>query len=247
MTPAAPSVTFVVPALNEEQHVENTLATIVKAVELSKVSEYQIVMVDDGSSDGTGAIMDRLAADGERCCVIHNSRNLGFGGAYKRGVAAARCDYVMIVAGDNIMTTDNIATVLDQLGEADIILPYMTDRYKRPFVRRVGSWAYTQVINLLFGYRIRYYNSMVPRRELLKRIAINTSGYSLQAECVVKLLRGGATYAEVGVAHGFGQAKSGSHALRPKNLASLFKGIVALVREIRNYTPPHVGVPERES
>lgn len=246
MNPVRPSVSFIVPALNEASHVENTVKTIIEAVAESQVGGYEIVLVDDGSTDGTGEIMDRLAGATSHTRAVHNQRNLGFGSAYKQGVAAARCDYVMIVAGDNIMTPASIAAVLNRLGDADIILPYMTDRHRRPFVRRIGSWAYAQVINTLFGYRIRYYNSMVPRRELLNRITINTSGYSLQAECIVKLLRGGATFVEVGVPHGFGVAKSGSHAVRPKNLMNLFKSILALIREIRSYTPPPLRAPKRE-
>jgi hypothetical protein len=139
----------------------------------------------------------------------------------------------MIIAGDNLMPASSIIAILNRLGDADIILPYMSDARLRPMVRRMGSWAFARLINLLFHNHIRYYNSMVPRRDLLNQISINTNGYSLQAECVVKLRKAGATYTEIGVPHGHGVVKTGSYALRPKNVWNVFKGVFALIKEVR--------------
>ena len=246
MSPATsrPSVSFIVPALNEGRHIEKTVATILEAVAASGVSDYQIVLVDDGSTDATGRIMDQVAASrGDKIQVVHNLRNTGFGGAYKRGVTVARCDYVMIVAGDNLMPATSITTVLDQLGKADIILPYMADMKQRPLGRRIGSWGFATVINTLFGFHIHYYNSMVPRRALLNKITINTEGYALQAETIVKLLKAGYSYAEISVPHGM-TVRGGSSALRVKNLVNLFKDLCALIKEVRRpgAIPAHVPV-----
>jgi len=238
MSPARPIVSFIVPALNEERHIENTMRTILEAVAASRLPGYEIVMVDDGSADKTGALMDRLAAENQNARVIHNRHNLGFGAAYKVGVAAATGEYVMIIAGDNLMPASSITSILNLLGQADIILPYMTDSRFRPLVRRIASWTFARIINVLFGHPIRYYNSMVPRRNLLNRITIQASGYSLQAECIVKMLRGGASYKQIGVAHGHALAKSGSHALRPKNIVNVFKGIFKLICETRRSAEP---------
>jgi glycosyltransferase involved in cell wall biosynthesis len=228
-----PSITFVVPALNEAAHIRNTLQTMMQAVEQSRVSDYEIIFVDDGSTDDTGKLMDEAARHNSHIRVLHNERNLGFGEAYNRGAAQARCDYVMIVAGDNIMPASSMVEILSNLGKADIILPYMTDTKDRPLLRRAGSRAYTMLINALFGQTVRYYNSMVPRRDLLQSLTIRNSGYAFQAECVTKLLRAGHTCVHVGVPHGHKHAQTGSHAIRPKNLVNLFKGIVSLFREVR--------------
>ena len=135
------------------------------------------------------------------------------------------------------MPASSITTILNRLGEADIILPYMTDANLRPLIRRVGSWVFARIINLMFGNRIRYYNSMVPRRDLLNRIHIEANGYSLQAECVAKLLRAGASYIQVGVPHGHGVANTGSHALRPRNILNVFRAMLALKREVGRIPP----------
>ena len=85
-----PSITFVVPALNEAAHIRNTLQTMMQAVEQSRVSDYEIIFVDDGSTDDTGKLMDEAARHNSHIRVLHNERNLGFGEAYKRGAAQAQ-------------------------------------------------------------------------------------------------------------------------------------------------------------
>jgi dolichol-phosphate mannosyltransferase len=237
-----PTVSFIVLALNEERHIEATIGTVVSAVGSSRVTEYEMVLVNDGSTDRTGPLMDEAARQNPRLRVVHNKHNLGFGGAYKRGVAAARGEYVMIVAGDNAMPVTSITTILNHLGEADIIFPYVTDAKDRPLVRRVGSRGFTTVINKLFGLRLRYYNSMVPRRELLNKITIKTDGYASQAEGSIKMIRAGASYIEVGVVHGHASG-GGSSAVRPKNLLKVFKAVLALIRELRR--PRAVAAPAR--
>ena len=237
MTTIAPtsvpaSISFVVLALNEEDNIQMTVETIVDAVAKSRPADYQIVLVDDGSTDRTGAIMEKLAAANHKITVVRNEQNLGLGGAYKRGIKFARCDYVMIVAGDNVMPSSDMSEILDRLGEADIVLPYLTNPKLRPLGRRIGSWGFTTMVNLLFGLRVRYYQGMLPRREMLGKIRIATDSYAFPAEAVVKLVKAGCSYVEVGIAN-TPSYKGRSRALQPQRLFGVLKGVLSLMREIR--------------
>ncbi len=227
-----PSVSFVVLALNEEANIEGAVQVILEAVAASHLPDHQIILVNDGSTDKTGEIMDRLARDHGRITVIHNERNLGLGGAYKRGLARADRDYVMIVAGDNVMPAGDMSLVLNRLGEADIILPYQTNRKLRPLGRRIASRGYTMLINTLFGLHISYYQGMIPRRALLNKITISTDSYAFPTEVVVKLAKAGCSYVQVPIANTPTSAAR-SAALQPKRLLGVFRAIVGLVREIR--------------
>lgn len=229
-----PSVSFIVPALNEEEHIEGVVNTLLTAVQESRPSEFDIVLVNDGSTDKTGEVMERLAGADNRIKVVHNQRNLGLGGAWKSGVAAAQCDYVMMVVGDNIMPVSDISKVLSHLGEADIILYHLANRKLRSLGRRIGSRGFTTVINLLFGLRMKYYQGLVPRRELLKKITIKTDSYAFPAEVVVKLVKAGCSHVEVGIT-GTPCRESRSVALQPRRLFKVFQTIVSLVREMRRY------------
>lgn len=227
-----PSISFIVLALNEEENIQMTVGTILEAVEKSQVADYQIVLVDDGSTDKTGEIMENLAEANNRIAVVHNEQNLGLGGAYKRGITVARGDYIMIVAGDNVMPSSDMSLILDRLGEADIVLPYLTNPKLRPLGRRIGSWAFTQIVNLSFGLRVRYYQGMLPRREMLNKIRIATDSYAFPAEAVVKLVKGGCSYIEVGI-HNTPCYRGRSRALHPQRLLGVLRGVLSLAREIR--------------
>ena len=130
------------------------------------------------------------------------------------------------------MPASDISLVLRHIGEADIILFYLANPKLRPWGRRVGSRGFTTVINLLFGLRMRYYQGLVPRRKLLKTITIKTDSYAFPAEVVVKLVKAGCSYREVGIP-GTPCRQDRSVALQPKRLLAVFATIIDLVREIR--------------
>jgi len=230
------SVSFIVLALNEAEMIERTVEMVIAAVAASSLLAHELILVDDGSTDRTGEIMDRIAVRLENIRVIHNESNLGFGGAYLRGVEVATQEYVMIIAGDNIMPIHSITAILDSLGSTDIVLPFMTDDSLREPLRRYGSWTFTRLINLISGYHVSYYNAMVVRRRLFARIRINATGYSLQAECVVKFFLTGATYSEIGVAFGHSNRllAPSSKALQVRNLTNLIYSLTELIISILN-------------
>ncbi len=229
-----PSVTFIVFALNEEARIESTVETIRKSVgEDDFLSDYQIALADDGSTDKTGAIMDQLAEHDPKISVVHNSTNKGQGGAYKHALTVARCEYVMAVAGDNAATTDSIRSTVERVGEADIIVPYANNPSSRRLLRRYGSRGFSMLLNLLFGFEIPYYNSSVFRRKLLENLTIKSNGYAFIAEIAVKLLKRGATHVNVGIRYPEG-ANDYSSALKLKNLVEVLRDVIQLRRDVRN-------------
>ncbi len=227
-----PAVSFVVPALNEEKNIEATVKHILEAGRQS-CRDFEIILVNDGSIDRTGAIMDELAVRHRTVRVVHNERNSGYGGAFKRGAAVAQKDYVVRVCADDVSPAECLEKTLHEVGKADLVLPYLTNSEVRSLGRRFCSWGFTTLINALFGQRVRYYNHCVVfRRENLKAITIVTNGFVYQAEAVVKLLKAGCTYVEVAV-YDVPRVHGKSTALRPKNLLNSFRAVYGLVREVR--------------
>lgn len=225
---AGPTVSFVVPALNEEGNIADTVSEIRKAAE-GHVRQFEVLLIDDASTDRTGEIMAELASSDSRVKVIHNQRNLGLGGSYKAGVAAARYDYVIMVPGDNNHPAEGIVPILEKAGEADIVIPYVTNRGVRSPLRRFFSTGFVWLLNFLFRQNVRYYNGIVLHRSaLLRTIRIQTDSFAYQAEAILKLLRRGATYVEVGVKiaeHGEKQ----STAFRLRNVVKTCLAILHLV------------------
>lgn len=225
------SVTFIVPALNEERVVESTVRDIWSTVD-ALIETYEIILIDDGSSDRTGAIMEQLALDLPRVQVLHNVPNIGLGASYQRGLAHAKFDYVMMLCGDGGVPASSLPPIIDKIGTADIVVPYMLNlrKLKTP-LRYAVSQGYTTLLNILFGYRLRYYNGLpVHRRALLNAITITSSGFGFQAEILVKLLKSGCSFVEVGV---YGaEATNKSSMFRFKNVMSIVFTMIKLLREL---------------
>ena len=231
MTPPA-SISVVVPALNEELNLEGTVAEI--HAEISKhFPDYEVVVVDDGSTDGTGAIADRLAAADPRVRAVHNGTNRGLGYSYFRGVAEASREYVVMVPGDRENSLEGMTPMWPLLGTADIIAPYTANPEVRPLGRRLFSRFGTGFMNLLFGLRLRYYNgTVVHRLATLRTIQVKSTGFLYQAESLVRLIRRGATVKEVGIVI---RARPGgrSKVFKPKNLWSVTCTLLRLFWTVR--------------
>jgi glycosyltransferase involved in cell wall biosynthesis len=209
------------------------VATIAAAAETFSC-DYEILIVDDGSTDGTARIADDLAKRHPRVRAVHNEHNLGLGGAYKRGIQSASKEYVMWVSGDNAETADNLVNIISHVGEADIVVPVLVAPKTRPWLRRFTSRAFTFVVNSLFGLKVHYYNgSVVHRCNLIRQVDIRTNSFAYQAESLVKLLKRGYTYVEVPYTSATYDGVF-SHAMRPKNLIAVFKALVVLYMDIRN-------------
>jgi glycosyltransferase involved in cell wall biosynthesis len=226
------SISVVVPALNEERNLAGTVAEIHE--EISKhFGDYEILLVDDGSTDRTGAIADALAKADPRVRAFHNGMNEGLGFSYFRGVAEAKKEYLVMVPGDRENSLQGMAPMWPLLGTADIIAPYTANPEVRPWSRRTFSRFSTGLMNLMFGTKLRYYNgTVVHRLATLRTIDVKSTGFLYQAESLVRLINRGATVAEVGIVIR-GRPSGKSKVFKFRNLRSVAATVVTLVWRVR--------------
>lgn len=224
----ADGVSFIVPALNEEVNLRDTIEEIRAAAQA--LDDYEIILVNDGSSDRTPEIMQELASSDHRVRVIHNSRNMGLGHAYKVGVAEVRMPYVIMVPGDNNHSAaDGIIPILCCRGQADVIIPYVSNRNVRSVHRIAISSFFSGLMNTLFGMHVRYYNGLVlHRRDLIQKTTIETNGFCYQAEALVRLLKNGASFIQIPVVIG-AHGDRNSRAFRLQNLITIGRTILLLL------------------
>jgi len=193
-----PNVSFIIPCYNEAQNVTGTVAQIEAGAKNANVDSYEIIIVNDCSTDNTDEVAANLAKNNTRITHISNERNLGFGGAYKEGVKHVRGVYVIMIPGDDVHPHASISPILRKAGEADIIIPYIGNPEARTWPRRITSVAFTGILNTLFRLDIPYYNGVVLHKlDLLRTVEIHTNGFAYQAEALIKLLKGGATYTTI--------------------------------------------------
>jgi dolichol-phosphate mannosyltransferase len=223
------SVSFIVPALNEEKVVEQVVRDIHSNVN-RLVQTNEIILVDDGSTDRTGQIMDSLAHELAHVRVLHNRPNIGLGASYQRGVAVARYDYVMMLCGDGGLPASSLPSIIEKVGTADIVVPFMTNlkSIKTP-TRYFISRTYTHLLNLLAGHKLNYYNGLpVHKRGLLTPALMTSSGFGFQGEILVKLLKSGHTYVQVGVLGS--ETTNKTSVFRLRNVASVTKTVLKLIK-----------------
>jgi glycosyltransferase involved in cell wall biosynthesis len=227
MTTTPPMFCFVVPCFNEEDNVGPTVGSVRKA--MGERNDYEIILVNDASTDHTLERMRALAANDPRIRVLNNPTNLGFGGSYKRGAGAATATYVMMLPGDDGFPGDSIAEIVGHAGEADIIIPIVTNRGARHWFRAFASKGFTTLLNWAFWLNVGYYNgAALQRNELLRTIEITTNSFAYQAEALVKLIARGATYKHCYVSIQE-RAAGRSSALSLKNQIAVWRTILHLL------------------
>ena len=214
----AHSLSVIVPAYNEADNILGTLESVTTALAPLPI-EYEILVVDDGSSDGTGDVVRANVDRFPRVTLLVNPRNLGFGSTYRRGVDAATREHLVMVHGDNAWSADTLRALFTRVGDADIIIGFTRNMWRsRPLGRTVISKAFTLLVNIITG------RLQVHRADVLKGLAIQSSGYGFQAEVLVKALRRTRTFVEVPMDL-TDRARGESKAFRVKNAVDVLRTI----------------------
>lgn len=217
----APELSVVVPAFNEERQVAPAIHAVLDALDLIGVS-FEVVAVDDGSTDGTAEVVAGIARTDRRVALVRHVTNQGLGASYVTGVSQARGTFVTWVPGDNAIPPEAVRSVVAARSQADIVIGYPVFDRPRAFPRAALSVAYVRLMNVLSSSHIRYYNCItLMRRELLLTVLTGRNrGFGVFAEVLVRLLRGGYSFVEVPV-RSRSQPMEGSKAFRWRNVLSV--------------------------
>ena len=195
------SVSIIIPAFNEEKDIKETIS-VVSRVAVSCISDFEIIIVDDGSTDETGKIIEDIARQNRRVKIVTHQKNRGFGEAQRSGIKAATKKYITGFPADSDQTTKVLKDLILQRKKADLVSSYMTNYFDRPLRRRFISRIYTAIINNVFGLNMRYYNGYyICPSNLLKQLKLKSSGFSIFAEVKVKLLKRGCSCLEIPYLH----------------------------------------------
>ncbi|MDO8794127.1 MAG: glycosyltransferase family 2 protein [Vicinamibacterales bacterium] len=240
MTRPAPDVSILIPAFNEEAHIASTVRGALATLEAQGLT-FEIVVVDDGSTDGTAAAIAAAIQVDTRVSLLRHERNRGLGASYASGVAASRGRYVSWLPGDDAIPPEFLATMIAARLQADVVIAYPVFDRPRPMLRTLLSASYVRLMNLLCGGRIRYFNciTLLRRDLLLEVLPRNNAGFGVFAEILVHLLRAGHSYVEVPIASR-NQPMERSKAFRWRNVVSVCGRTVGLWWSLRGRaaTPP---------
>jgi glycosyltransferase involved in cell wall biosynthesis len=182
---------------------EGTVAVMVaKAVNLlvSLGGEYEVIIVDDGSPDQSGAIADQLARQYRCVRVIHHASNLGYGAAIRSGLAACRFEYICFTDGDDQYEIEDFRKLLRLRDYYDLIITF---RYKKIYSsgRIFLSWVYNKLLRFMFRTPFRDVSTglRMVRRSVLDDIRLEASSPFIGAELAIKAMLRGYRVGEVGI------------------------------------------------
>lgn len=220
-------VSIFVPAYNEVRNLEWAIRDIVSAAE-DELEDYEILLVDDGSTDGTGELADRLAREHPKIRVIHHKQNLGIAAGCVHALDEAKMDYFSFLPADREISVTSIRNIFAAVGTTDIVIPYHENTWARPLHRRFLTRASTSLVNVLFGLRLKYFQGpCIYPTPLARGLPKTAGGFYFLTEMLVCALRAGYCYAHVGLIHQE-RAHGQSKAVSLKKILMALKAIAVL-------------------
>src|SRR6478609_6263709 len=243
-TPHFSLFTVFFPMWNEEEYIERALESAREAcrtlIDAGEIAEYELLVIDDASTDLTGAIADRIAAADPQVRVVHHPKNRKLGGSIKTGFAAATGDLVLYTDADLPFDMDEVqkACRLMRHYEADIVSAYRFDRTDEGAVRVVYSAIYNGLVRVLFNVRKRDINFAfkLVRRRIFDHIELHSEGSFIDAEMVIRAEKLGYTVVQFGVDY-FARTRGVSTLSSPSVIVKLLSEMRQLRKELRSIEP----------
>jgi dolichol-phosphate mannosyltransferase len=224
-------LSIVVPALNEEEKIAETINGILPLAR-DLLDDFEMILIDDGSTDRTGSIMDTFAAEEPRIVVVHHAQRQGVGAAFKSALLQAKFGAITLIPGDHAFQNKGIGRMFKAAGAADIVITYRDNQSDRSLNRSIQSHSLRFVLNSIFGFWLFDYHSMIiyPVR-WLRQIPVKADGYGYQICALISLLQLGLTHVQVPVSLN-AELKGSSRAMRPRTYYELGATILTLLRRV---------------
>jgi glycosyltransferase involved in cell wall biosynthesis len=225
------SISLMFPVYNDENTVR-----IVAEKGLKLLSEigapYEIVIVDDGSPDRSGAIADELAREHNAVKVVHHPVNRGYGAAVRSGLAVCTGDVILMTDGDDQYDVFDFKKLLRHVDRYDLIITF---RYKKVYssMRIFISWVYNTLLRLIFRSPFRDISTglRLVHRRVIEDLYLESNSPFIGAEMAIKAMLKGYSVGEAGIQtfpRGFGEGGSTS----TQNIIGTIRDMIAIHRRI---------------
>ena len=249
--PAIDLISIVYPMWNEEEYIERALDAGRRAclglLHDGEINDYELIVVDDASTDATGEIADRLAAADQHVRVVHHARNRKLGGAIRTGFTAARGDVVLYTDADLPFDMSEVGKAVRLLCEyeVDMVCAYRFDRTGEGYTRFIYTFVYNLLIRVLFGVKARDINFAfkLVRRQVLDQLQLRSEGSFIDAELVIRTSRSGFSMLQFGTDY-FPRRRGASTLGSAAVIRTILSEMWLLRAELRRIRPIARQVPE---
>ena len=197
-------ISVILPVYNEERNIEICVSKVEDFLKRHFLS-FSIIAVNDGSSDRTSEIIERLKKAYTELSVISHTKNRGYGSALISGLRSAETDLVFFMDADNQFDIREMKNFFPYLKEYDAIIGFREKR-NDPALRSLNAWLWNRLVRNVLHLRIKDINCAfkVFNRRAMKFISpetLRSNSGSVNAEILYRLRENGARIKEVGVSH----------------------------------------------
>ena len=196
------SLSVVLPAHNEAENISTTVENCITYLK-EKVLDYEVVVVNDGSTDDTKDIVENIISGDPKVVLVDHPVNKGYGAALRSGFDAASCEYIFFMDSDGQFVINDLDKLLPLAGPNDIVIGYREDRADS-FLRSLNAWLYGMYIYVMFGLKVKDMDcafKVFPNESYKKIRPIKSGGALFTAEFLIKLKKRGYKFSEVPVGH----------------------------------------------
>ncbi len=205
--PAFAKLSIFFPMWNEQEYVGRAVeagrSACVALVESGEIADYELIIVDDASTDETPRLADAMAAADHHVRVVHHPMNRKLGGSIKTGFASATGDLVLYTDADLPFDFAELPKALRimRLYESDIVSAYRHDRTDEGSSRAIYTFFYNLLIRIMFGVKMRDINFAFKlcKRRIFDNITLKSEGSFIDAELVIRAKKLGYTVTQFGV------------------------------------------------
>ena len=235
------TISVIFPAFNEEGNIRRTVEAAVKI--LPKVAtSWEIIVVNDGSSDATTAICDDLKARYPEVEVISHGQNRGYGAALKSGIMAAKYDLIFFSDSDGQFDLRELQQLICWAEDYDIVAGYRAKR-QDPLHRRINAVGWNVLMRLVLGIKIRDVDCAFKlfRRAVFDQVQIRCVGAMVNTEIFAQATRLGMRIHQVKVSH-FPRRHGKQSGANVRVIVKAFRELCRLWRQLRHVAPDQAGL-----
>ena len=225
-------ISFVIPALNESRFIEPTINTINLSIKENKIKNFEIIIIDDGSTDDLEIKVKDLQLKFNNIVFAKNEKNMGMGYSIKKAINLIKYEKFMILPGGNDIDSNPIASSLKFYHTSDLVMQFPINLEDRTKPRNIVSKIYSLMYVIFFDINVNYINgaSLFPTKQV-KELKLNSNRHGIISEIITKLFRLDITYSEFPVFYKF--PNKARYTVTFKNLFDVFVSFVKLIFELK--------------
>jgi glycosyltransferase involved in cell wall biosynthesis len=195
------TLSLVLPAHNEEENIHHVVAQALRTLPRF-ADDFEIIVVDDGSTDSTGSVVRAIADDEPRVRLVEHPMNRGYGAALRSGFSASTGEWVMIMDSDRQFDIGDLVYLAPHTSQHELIAGYRIQR-NDPFHRTLFGKTFRLAMRVLFGIQLRDIDCAFKliRGDMLRSLALESDGAMISTELMARWARIGGTWTQVGVHH----------------------------------------------